>query len=157
MLKITRQLGCVFQEMEPPKPSSILRKSSNILKPVRCVRFAKAVARHTKIRDKNPSLGMICPSDPHQRNPNAPKFEDQSQEETEWKGQGASEAAWKLAKNVLKIQGEIQSNKQFMSENWIYSWQWKSSRRRQQFHRQEIFAMNTDTHMSGSTVKNHIS
>ena len=37
MLKITRQLGCVFQEMEPPKSSSILRKSSNILKPIRCV------------------------------------------------------------------------------------------------------------------------
>ena len=31
MLKITRQLGCVFQEMEPPKSSSILRKSSDIL------------------------------------------------------------------------------------------------------------------------------
>ena len=28
MLKSTRQLGCVFQEMEPPKSSSILRKSS---------------------------------------------------------------------------------------------------------------------------------
>ena len=27
MLKITRQLGCVFQDMEPPKSSSILRKS----------------------------------------------------------------------------------------------------------------------------------
>ena len=34
MLKITRQLGCVFQDMEPPKSSSILRKSSNILKPI---------------------------------------------------------------------------------------------------------------------------
>ena len=30
MLKITRQLGCVFQDMEPPKSSSILRNSSNI-------------------------------------------------------------------------------------------------------------------------------
>ena len=39
MMKITRQLGCVFQDMEPPKSSSILRKSSNILKPNRCVRF----------------------------------------------------------------------------------------------------------------------
>ena len=29
MLKITRQLGCVYQDMEPPKSSSILRKSSN--------------------------------------------------------------------------------------------------------------------------------
>ena len=75
MLKSTRQLGCVFQDMEPPKSSSILRKSSNILKPIRCVRFTEAVVRHANIRDQNPSLGMICPGGPHQRNPNAPKFE----------------------------------------------------------------------------------
>ena len=60
MLKSKRQMGCVFQEMEPPKSSSILRKSSNILKPIRCVRFTKAVVRHADIRDQNPSLGMIC-------------------------------------------------------------------------------------------------
>ena len=65
MLKITRHLGCVFQDMEPPKSSSILRKSSNILKPIRCVRFTEAVVRHANIRDQNPSLGMICPGDPH--------------------------------------------------------------------------------------------
>ena len=98
----TRQLGCVFQDVEPPKSSSILRKSSDIRKPIRCVKFTKAVARHVDIRDQNPSLGMICPGEPHQRNPNAPKFEDRSQEETEWQEQGAREAAWKLAKNVQK-------------------------------------------------------
>ena len=70
----TRQLGCVFQDMEPPKSSSILRKSSNILKPIRCVQFTEAVLRHANIRDQNPSLGMICPDEPHQRSPNAPKF-----------------------------------------------------------------------------------
>ena len=77
-----RQLGCVFQDMEPPKSSSILRKSSDILKPIRCVRFTNAVARHAYIRDQNLSLGLICPGEPHQRSPNAPKFEDWSQEET---------------------------------------------------------------------------
>ena len=46
---------------------------------------------------------MICPSDPHQRNPNAPKLQDRSQEETEWQEQGAPEAAWKLAKSVFKL------------------------------------------------------
>ena len=51
---------------------------SNVLK------FTKAVVRLTDIRDQNPSLGMICPGDPHQRNSNAPKFEDRSQDETEW-------------------------------------------------------------------------
>ena len=97
-----RQLGCVFQEMEPPKLSSILRESSDMQKPIQRVKFTKAIARHTKIRDQNPSLGMICPGEPHQRSPNAPKFEDRSQEETEWQEQGAREAAWKLAKSVLK-------------------------------------------------------
>ena len=88
----TRQLGCVFQDMEPPKSSSILRKSSDTRKPIRCVRFTKAVVRHADMRDQNPSLGMICPGEPHQRGPNAPKFEDRSQEETEWQEQGAREA-----------------------------------------------------------------
>ena len=77
-----------------------LRKSSDIRKPIRCVRFTKAVVRHADIRDQDPSLGMICPGERHQRNPNAPKFEDRSQEETEWQEQGAREAAWKLAKSV---------------------------------------------------------
>ena len=79
MLKSTRQLGFVSQEMEPPKSSSIFRKSSNILKPIRCVRFTEAVVRHANIRDQNPSLGMICPGDPRQRNTNPPKFMDRSQ------------------------------------------------------------------------------
>ena len=99
----TRQLGCVFQDMEPPKLPSILRKSSDIRKPIQRVKFMKAIARHAKIRDQNPSRGMICPGELHQRSPNAPKFEDRSQEETEWQEQGAREAAWKLAKSVLKI------------------------------------------------------
>ena len=59
--------------------------------------------RHANIRDQNPSLGMICPGDPHQRNPNAPKFEDRSQEETEWQERCACEPAWRLAKSILKL------------------------------------------------------
>ena len=108
MLKNTRQLGCVFQDMEPPKSSSILRKSSNILKPIRCVRFTKAVLRHANIRDQKPSLGMVCPGDPHQRNANDPKFEDRSQEETEWQERCAREAAWLLAKNIQKFSSHLQ-------------------------------------------------
>ena len=83
MLKITRQLGCVSQDMEPLKSTTILRNSSNIRKPIRCVRFTQAVVRHA----------MICPGDLHQRNPNARKFEDRSQEETEWQERCAREAA----------------------------------------------------------------
>ena len=54
-----RQLGCVFQDMKPPK--SILRKSTNMQRPIQRVKFTKAIARHTKIREQNPSLGYICP------------------------------------------------------------------------------------------------
>ena len=96
-----RQLGCVFQDMKPPK--SILRKGTDMPKPIQRVKFTKAIARHTKIRDQNHSLGYICPGEPHERSPNAPKFEDRSQVETEWQEQGAREAAWKLAKSVLKL------------------------------------------------------
>ena len=48
----TRQLGCVFQDMEPPRLSSILRKSSDMQKPIQRVKFTKAIARHAKIRDQ---------------------------------------------------------------------------------------------------------
>ena len=67
------------------------------------VKFTKAIARHTNIRDQNPLLGLIFPGELHQRSANAPTFEDRSQEETEWQEQGAREAAWKLAKSVLKL------------------------------------------------------
>ena len=89
--------------MEPPKSSSILRKSSDIRKPIRRVKVTKAIARHAKIRDQNPSLGLICSGELHQRSPNAPKFEDRSQEETEWQEQCAREAAWRVAKSILKL------------------------------------------------------
>ena len=91
--------------MTPPK--SILRKSTDMPKPIQRVKFTKAIARHTKIRDQNPSLGYLCPGEPHECSPNAPKFEDRSQEETEWQEQGAREAAWKLAKSVLKFKQEF--------------------------------------------------
>ena len=41
-----RQLGCVFQDMTPPK--SILRKGTDMPKPIQRVKFTKAVAHHTR-------------------------------------------------------------------------------------------------------------
>ena len=87
-----RQLGCAFQDMTPPK--STLRKGTDMPKTIQHVKFKKAIARHTEIRDQNP-LGYICPGEPHERSLNAPKFEDPCQEETEWQELGAREAAWK--------------------------------------------------------------
>ena len=52
-----RQLGCVFQDMTPLK--SILRKGTDMPKRIQRVKFTKVIARHTKIRDQNPSLGYI--------------------------------------------------------------------------------------------------
>ena len=110
-----RQLGCVFQDLKPPK--SILRKGTDMPRPIQRVKFTKAIARHTKIRDQNPSLGYICPDELHERSPNAPKFEDRSQEETEWQEQGAREAAWKLAKSVFKLKEHERAAFFSLSEN----------------------------------------
>ena len=106
MLKETKNLCCVFQDVEPPKSSSILRKSSTMRKPIRGVRCTGATLRDARVPDQNPSLDKICPGEHHQRNPNAPKFEDRSQEETKWQEHWAREAAWRLAKKNLKIKGE---------------------------------------------------
>ena len=116
--KNARQLGCVFQDMEPPKSSSNLRKSSDMQKPIQRVKFTKAIGRHAKIRDQNPSLGLICPGEPHERSPNAPKLEDRSLEETEWQERWASEAAWKLAKCVLNLKERDRATFFSPSENW---------------------------------------
>ena len=67
-----RQLGCVFQDMKPPK--SILKKSTNMQRPIQRVKFTQTIARHAKIRDQNPSLGYICPGEPHQRSPKRSKI-----------------------------------------------------------------------------------
>ena len=109
----TRQLGCVFQDLEPPK-------SSDMRKPIQRVKFTKAIARHTKIRDQNPSLGLICPGEPHQRSPNAPKFEDRSREETEWQEQGAREAAWKRAKSVSELKEKNRATF-FTFGKWVFA------------------------------------
>ena len=84
LLKDRRQMGCVFQDAEPPKFSSILRKSTKVLRPIKRVRFTKAALCHVNIREKKgPSVEKICPFDPCERSPYAPQFEDRSQEETE--------------------------------------------------------------------------
>ena len=60
---------------------------------------------------------IFAPREPHQRSTNAPKFEDRSQEETEWQEQGAREAAWKLAKSVLKLKEQERATFFSPSEN----------------------------------------
>ena len=78
----------VFQDMTPPK--FILRKSSDLQKPIQRVKVTNVTQKfETKIFRSD----KFCPGEAHQRSPNAPKFEDRSQEETEWQEQGAREAS----------------------------------------------------------------
>ena len=84
VLKEVRQLSCVSQDTEPPESAAISRKGTRVLGPIRRVRFTRAALRQANIpEDKGPSLGKIQVKILHQRSPNAEKFEDGSQEETE--------------------------------------------------------------------------
>ena len=136
--------------MTPPK--SILRKSTDMPKTIQRVKLKKAIARHTKIRDQNPSLGYICPGgEPHERSPNAPKFEDRSLEETEWQEQGARDAAWKQAKNVLTLKEHERASFFSSSENRCL----QCSRRDNCSFRHDINKRGKMTQMSRSVQKLH--
>ena len=55
-----------------------------VLEPIQRVRFTQSTLRQASIREKKgPSLAKIQVNVPHQRSPNAMKFEDRSQEETQ--------------------------------------------------------------------------
>ena len=63
VLKETRQLGYVFQDVEPPKPSWIFSKRTKVLRPTKLVQFTKATLHHVNIREeKGPSLGKCLSS-----------------------------------------------------------------------------------------------
>ena len=51
-------------------------------------------------------------------NPMLKKFEDRSQEETERQERYAREAAWRLAKNILKLKEKHKTAFFSLSENW---------------------------------------
>ena len=112
----TRQLGCVFQDMTRRSLFSgraqTCRDQSNVLNSRKLLRVT------LRFETKNPSLGMIWPGEPHQRNPNAPKFEDLSQEETEWQERCAREAAWRQAKSILNFMEKNKAAFFSPSENW---------------------------------------
>ena len=50
-LKDSRLLRCVFQDVEPPKFSSILQKSTAVSRPADTVQFSTNTLRHVKIRE----------------------------------------------------------------------------------------------------------
>ena len=62
MLKIARQLGLRISGHEAAEVFIDSPEGhSDMPKPIQRVKFTKAIARHTKIRDQNPSLGYDLP------------------------------------------------------------------------------------------------
>ena len=67
-----RQLGCVFQDMKPPK--SILRKGHRHAETNPTCEVQEGYCASYLNSRQNPSLGYICPGEPHERSPNPPKI-----------------------------------------------------------------------------------
>ena len=72
----TRQLGCVFSRNGAAEVflHRFYGRAQTYGNRSDVFRYNKAVVRHADIRDQNPSLGMICSGELHQRNTNAPKL-----------------------------------------------------------------------------------
>ena len=82
LLKITRQLGCVLQDMEPKSSftEELRHTETNPMCSIhQCGRYVM-LTFETKIH----RLEWFAKEIHHPRDANAPKFEDRSQEETEW-------------------------------------------------------------------------
>ena len=52
----SRQLGCVFRDVEPPKFNSISRKSTTVLRPIHTVQFSKNTQTSHKYSGKQRSI-----------------------------------------------------------------------------------------------------
>ena len=75
-LEKSKQLGSVFQDVEPSKSKWILRKGAKFLELKRSMQFSKGTARPVKIRErKGPSQGVLQRSEPMLRT----KLEDRSE------------------------------------------------------------------------------
>ena len=97
LLKNSKQLGCsrIWSRRNPSRFFGRARAACTSLK----VHNATS-----KIRErKYPSKGVIQQSEPHERGPSPPKFEDTSQEETLQQERCARRDAWEMAKTVHKL------------------------------------------------------
>ena len=92
----------------------------NVLGSIRKVRLTQSALRQATIREKKgPSLGGIQVKNPHQRSPNAMKFEDQSKEETDRQQRCARSKAWNLAKSIYKLKEKDQVSFYSPAEEWV--------------------------------------
>ena len=97
LLKNSKQFGCVFQDIGPPKSKSILRKGTKSLGLKRSVHFSKGALRHVKNSD---------------RSPYASKFEGRFQERC------ARRDAWKMAKGILNLKEKDKATFYSSSDVW---------------------------------------
>ena len=96
-----RQLGGVFQDMTPPK--LILRKCTDMHKPIQRVKFTKAVARHTKIRDKILRSDTFVKVNLMSAAPTLPNLTIGLKRRRNGKSMVPREVAWKLVKSVFHL------------------------------------------------------
>ena len=87
--------------MEPPKSSSILHKSSDIRKPIRRVKIYQSRGT-SRIHSRPKSFARIYFVNLVSAAPTLQNLRI-GLRKRQWQEQGAREAAWKLAKNVLKL------------------------------------------------------
>ena len=102
--------------MKPPK--SILRKSSDMQKPIQRVKFTKATARHTKIRDQNPSLGYICQVNLISAAPTLQNLRIGLRRRQSGKSKVPVKQRKKVAKSVFKLKERDKATFFSPSENW---------------------------------------
>ena len=98
LLKNSKQSHLRIPGKRAAKSNSIERKGAKFLGPKRKVQFSVGALRHVKNRErKGPSQGVTQHSNPHERSPHAPKFEDRSEEETMQQERCARRVARKIA------------------------------------------------------------
>ena len=114
LVRNVKPLGCAFQDVEPPKVKSILRKCTKSSIPKRRVPLTPVALHSAKVRERNSSLGVVQPTHPHERSSHAPKFEERTQEHTLAKERWARSEAWDLARAVVQNQRKPESEQSDM-------------------------------------------
>ena len=109
----------MFQGTKPPKSESTLQERTTSLGPKRIVHFSRGTLRYVQILErKGASKGVTQHSEPHDRSPYAPKFEDGSEEETLQQERCARRDAWEMAGSVHKLKEKNKATFHSLSAVW---------------------------------------
>ena len=116
----TRHLGCVFQDMEPPKSLSIFAEElKHTGSQFDWFRFTRAVLRHANIREtKIHRFGDDLPRWTSSAQPQCTKiWGSVSRRDGMARSMCPREASWKLAKNIIKLKEKHETTFFSLSEN----------------------------------------